>query len=60
MVAAIDQLPIGWLTGVVKLKGGQNEYRRRVGSWRIRFIADKATKTITVVLVAQRKDAYRP
>jgi mRNA-degrading endonuclease RelE of RelBE toxin-antitoxin system len=52
-------LPAGWLGNARKLKGVGNEYRLRVGRWRIRFTADKATKTFTILAVVQRKEAYR-
>lgn len=45
--------------GVVKLKGAENEYRVRVGDYRIRYRIEDATQTILVVQCDHRKDVYR-
>lgn len=44
---------------VRKLKGKVNEYRLRVGEWRIRFMIDDQQLTVMLVLrVLPRGDAY--
>jgi mRNA interferase RelE/StbE len=40
-----------------KLEGG-NEYRLRVGDYRVIYGVDKANKTFVVSKIADRKDAY--
>ena len=44
---------------VRKLSGRKDEWRLRVGDWRIRFRYDRAAKTIVVLRVLDRRDAYR-
>ncbi len=45
--------------GVTKLKGSRNEYRIRVGDYRIRYEIDDSQTTIKVVRCLHRKDVYR-
>ena len=45
--------------GVVKLKGSENEYRIRIGDYRVRYeIADEQL-TILLLQCKHRKDVYR-
>jgi len=46
-------------SGCKKLKGGDKEWRIRVGEYRIVYIIDDAEKTVDVTRIAQRRDAYR-
>jgi mRNA interferase RelE/StbE len=55
LVAAIEALPDG---EVKKLQGGE-EYRARVGDWRIRFAVDRGQRVITVLAVTPRGSAYK-
>ena len=44
---------------VKKLKGIQAEYRLRVGALRVRFTIDGKARTLTVLRVLPRSEAYR-
>lgn len=44
---------------VVKLAGTDDEWRLRVGDWRVRFTRDPATRTIHVTHILPRGRAYR-
>lgn len=44
---------------VKKLVNKENEYRLKVGSYRVLFYIDDAEKTIIIARVLHRKDAYR-
>jgi mRNA interferase RelE/StbE len=46
------------LTGDVKRLKGSNEYRLRVGHWRVRFERDGRQLIITIVRVLPRGRAY--
>lgn len=43
----------------VKHLHGRPEWRLRVGDWRVLFLVEKETITITVVSVSPRGDAYK-
>lgn len=45
--------------GCVKLQGGEDEYRIRIGDYRIRYAIDDAEQTIILLHVLHRKDVYR-
>lgn len=45
--------------GATKLKGYNNEYRVRVGNYRIRYEIDDAKQTIEILQCKHRKDVYR-
>ena len=45
--------------GVSKLKGSQKKYRIRVGDYRIIYQTDPVNKTVTVIYIRHRRDAYR-
>ena len=42
-----------------KLGGTEDEYRLRVGDWRVRFRRDAASRTVVILMVRQRNGAYR-
>ena len=44
---------------VMKLKGGDDQYRLRVGEWRVIFERDRDTRTLFVLHVRHRREAYR-
>jgi mRNA interferase RelE/StbE len=44
---------------VVKLKGFDNEYRIRVGDYRVRYEVDDANQVIQLLQCKHRKDVYR-
>jgi mRNA interferase RelE/StbE len=44
--------------GCKKLKGYQDQWRVRVGDYRVIYILDDASKTVTVTRVAHRREAY--
>lgn len=45
--------------GVVKLKGGDNFYRIRIGDYRVVYIIDDLERIVPIVRVRHRRDAYR-
>ncbi len=45
--------------GCVKLKGYQQEYRIRIGSYRVRYEIDDETSTVALLHCMHRKDIYR-
>ena len=45
--------------GCVKLKGYQQEYRIRIGSYRVRYEIDDETSTVALLHCMRRKDIYR-
>jgi mRNA interferase RelE/StbE len=45
--------------GVVKLKGFDNEYRIRVGDYRVRYEVDDTNQFIRLLQCKHRKDVYR-
>ena len=47
------------LGDVVKLRGRQEEWRLRVGEYRVRFRRDTSNQTIVVLRVESRREAYR-
>lgn len=44
--------------GCKKLKGYKDQWRVRVGDWRVLYIADDAAKQVTITRVAHRREAY--
>lgn len=46
-------------SGVEKLAGGKNEYRVRVGSYRIIYAIEGDRLIVLVLRIADRKDVYR-
>ncbi len=47
-----------YLHGAIKLTD-LNEYRFRVGNYRILYCTDRNTQIVTIISVLHRKDAYR-
>ncbi|MGH3815809.1 MAG: type II toxin-antitoxin system RelE family toxin [Pseudonocardiaceae bacterium] len=45
--------------GVKKLVGSRSDWRIRIGEYRIIYEIDEAAKTVTVLQVEHRRDAYR-
>lgn len=45
--------------GVKKLVGSRSDWRIRIGEYRIVYEIDDTSKTVTIVGVAHRRDAYR-
>ncbi|HVE95667.1 MAG TPA: type II toxin-antitoxin system RelE/ParE family toxin [Pseudonocardiaceae bacterium] len=45
--------------GVKKLVGSRSDWRIRIGEYRIIYEIDDTAKSVTVVQVAHRRDAYR-
>ena len=41
-----------------KLRGWENEWRLRVGDWRVRFQVDRTNHIIVVLRVLRRSQAY--
>jgi mRNA interferase RelE/StbE len=44
--------------GCKKLKGGDDEWRIRVGDYRIVYVIDDTAKTVDVTRIAHRRDVY--
>ena len=60
ILAALDRLAADPTAGDVrKLQGVAEEWRLRVGDWRIRFQYDRGEKAIIVTRVLPRGRAYR-
>ena len=45
--------------GCRKLVGFENEWRLRVGNYRVLYIIDDSTRQVTIARVAHRREAYR-
>ncbi len=45
--------------GTKKLVGFENEWRLRIGSYRILYVIDDQDRSVTVARVAHRREAYR-
>jgi mRNA interferase RelE/StbE len=45
--------------GSKKLKGYKDQWRIRVGDWRVLYILDEASGLVSITRVAHRRDAYR-
>ena len=45
--------------GVVKMKGSDNEYRIRIGDYRVRYKIDDKELIILLLQCKHRKDVYR-
>ncbi len=45
--------------GVVKMKGSDNEYRIRIGDYRVRYEIDDKELVILLLQCKHRKDVYR-
>jgi len=45
--------------GCKKLKGGANEWRIRIGDYRVIYEIDDAAKTVDVTRIAHRREVYQ-
>lgn len=45
--------------GIVKLKGYDNEYRIRIGDYRVRYEIDDENQLVQILQCKHRKDVYR-
>jgi len=45
--------------GARKLVGFENEWRLRVGTYRVLYVIDDPEKSLTVARIAHRREAYR-
>ena len=45
--------------GCKKLKGGDREWRIRVGDYRIVYVIDDLARTVDVTRIAHRREAYQ-
>ena len=45
--------------GCVKFEGSKNEYRIRIGDYRILYQVDDSKKVVTIARVNHRRDSYR-
>ncbi len=45
--------------GCTKLEGSEDEYRVRVGDYRILYVMNDKAKLVTIAHVRHRRDAYR-
>lgn len=46
-------------SGVTKLRGVENEWRIRVGAYRIIYEIDDEKRTVTVLRIRHRREVYR-
>jgi mRNA interferase RelE/StbE len=44
--------------GCKKLRGYKDQWRVRVGDWRVLYVIDDAAKLVTITRVAHRRDVY--
>ncbi|MEH2406207.1 type II toxin-antitoxin system RelE family toxin [Nostoc sp.] len=44
---------------MVKLKGSDNEYRIRIGDYRVRYEIDDQSQLVQILQCKHRKDVYR-
>jgi len=45
--------------GVRKLRGRAEEYRLRVGDYRVLYVVDDAAQVVEVIAIRHRREAYR-
>ena len=45
-------------TGCKKLRGHKDQWRVRVGDWRVVYIIDDAAKLVSVTRIAHRREVY--
>jgi mRNA interferase RelE/StbE len=59
VIQAIDRLAENpSLVDIRKMRGHKNEWRLRVGQWRVRFSFVSKTRTLKILRVLPRKSAY--
>jgi len=56
---ALDRLATTGQGDTLRLRGTPDEWRLRVGDWRVRFRYDTATQTLAVLRILPRGEAYR-
>jgi mRNA interferase RelE/StbE len=44
--------------GCKKLQGGKDQWRVRIGDWRVVHIIDDAAKLVSITRIAHRREAY--
>jgi mRNA interferase RelE/StbE len=44
--------------GCKKLKGYKDQWRVRVGDWRVLYVIDDAAKLVTITRIAHRREVY--
>jgi mRNA interferase RelE/StbE len=59
IVDALTRLADTGQGDVIRLQGNAEEWRLRVGDWRVRFRYDHATRTLEVLRILPRGQAYR-
>ena len=59
IVAAIERYAEGDLGDVRKLTGSADEYRLRIGDWRVVFRLEDSGRLMAISRVLNRRDAYR-
>jgi mRNA interferase RelE/StbE len=45
--------------GCKKLKGGEKEWRIRLGDYRVVYVIDDAARTVDVTRIAHRREVYK-
>jgi len=45
-------------SGCKKLKGYKDQWRVRIGDWRVVYVIDDAAKFVTVTRIAHRREVY--
>ena len=45
--------------GCVKLHGSENQWRIRIGDWRVVYTIDEQARIVDIVAVRHRSDVYR-
>ncbi len=60
IIAALERMIVEpGLMDIQKIESSKNEWRLRVGRWRIRFLLSFQEKKIIVLRILPREDAYR-
>ncbi|MGA7234106.1 MAG: type II toxin-antitoxin system RelE/ParE family toxin [Bryobacteraceae bacterium] len=44
--------------GVKKLRGYKNQWRIRIGDWRVVYIIDDGSKLVSITRIAHRREVY--
>ena len=59
IVGAIERYALNGAGDVTRLRGSTEEYRLRVGDWRVRFVDEPKRHRLIVLRVLPRGRAYR-
>lgn len=59
ILEALERLATTGQGDIQRLRGTPDEWRLRVGDWRVRFRYDTATQTLAVLRILPRGEAYR-